>query len=691
MKGSAADKNEGSMLRVGLLGQPNTGKSTFFNGVTGARQHVGNWPGKTVEQKTGQAEARGKKIEIVDLPGTYSLSAASAEEQVTREFVCGGTADAVIALVDAAQLERSMYLLADYAGIGTPVIVALNMTDVARSHGKEVDAARLSEKLGVPVIPTIATKKEGLARLLEGVVEQCAQTKGASIRDTELAARYRKAFGESFDRLAALMPKTQNGGTPAWLALKLLEGDKGARKLVADETDAATLSRVDAILAQHEHGALAAADCKFEWIRDLLSDVVVQSELGKKQSRGSFDRIATHPVWGKPLAFFIMLFGFALSMCLAMPIMAGFSALIPVTSNAIKAGLGGIGAPTIIVSLLTEALTPGIYMSIVIAAFMLGVSLVFGFLEDIGYMARMAFVFDSLMSKLGLHGKSIMPFILSFGCNMGGISGARVIDSQQQRILTIATSMVIPCASIWGVTALVSGLFFGSAAPWVILSLFVLMFVHIKATSWVFGRKFIKDMDRTGLIMELPPYHKPNWKTILGYVWSRLGGALEKAMKIILGVSAAVWALSYSPTGDVRNSLIYAIGKFIEPVGLLFGLDWRLFTAFIISALGKEAALGVIAILFGVGSGGSSLAGTLTGGVHFDTAALSTALISTVPKAQALAFQFAFFFNVPCMAALAAVRYETRSMKWTLAIAGYYIAVALFLAGAAYRVGLAIF
>lgn len=675
-------------LRIGLLGQPNTGKSTFFNGVTGGSQHVGNWPGKTVERKTGRTAVGAHRIEIVDLPGTYSLNAASAEERITRDYVCGGGADAIVALVDASQLERSMYLLSDYVGIGTPLLVALNMTDVALGRGMKIDTAALSRRLGVPVIPTVATKQEGIAELMEGVVALGAAEGGAAaagIAPEALEKRYRDAFGADYDELRSLLPARGIDGCGAgWLAAKLLEGDKIARESVRLVTPESAERRIEAILGRHPDGAIAASGCRYAWIRELLSEAVVRSG-PERERRNAFDRIATHPIWGKPIAVAAVLLGFVLSMIVAMPFMGGLSALIPVTKSAVEALARSMGAPRVIVSLLTEAFAPGLYMSVMIAAFMFGVSLVFGFLEDVGFMARIAYSFDSLMSRIGLHGKSIMPFLLSFGCNMGGISGARVIDSQQQRLLTIAVSLAIPCAGIWGVVGLMSGLFFGLNAGFAVAGLFALMVLHMTLTSWVFGRKLIKGMDASGLIMELPPYHRPNWKTIFGYVRGRMLGTLRKALKIIMGVSLLIWALSYTSDGDASKSAVYAIGKFIEPVGLLFGMDWRLFTAFLMSALSKEAALGVIAVLMGMGTDAASMAGMLTKTMHVDTSTLSATLTSTVSPASAAAFLVAYFFNIPCLGTLAAVRIETRSLKWTLVIAAYYIAVALILAGIVYR------
>lgn len=302
-------------------------------------------------------------------------------------------------------------------------------------------------------------------------------------------------------------------------------------------------------------------------------------------------------------------------------------------------------------------------------------------------MARISYVFDHTMSRLGLHGKAVMPFLVSFGCTIGGAAGARVIDSWGQRVLAISLAWVVPCAGTWGVVGLMSGTFFGVWAPLVVVSLFLTALLHMGITSRIFGRSLLQESDRSGLIMELPPYHKPRWKNLFRFVLNRMGDVLVRALKIVILVAVLFWLLSYTPDGDVSGSIIYAVGTFIEPVTALFGLKWQLFMAFLASAMGKEAALGVLSTLFATGSGVFSSA-IGQGAVAPN---LSSVLLSSISKAEALAFIFAFTFNIPCLMALAATYQETHSLKWTLRIAGYYLGMALLMAFLAYHVGLLIF
>ena len=267
------------------------------------------------------------------------------------------------------------------------------------------------------------------------------------------------------------------------------------------------------------------------------------------------------------------------------------------------------------------------------------------------------------------------------------INFRRVIDSWGQRVMTIALSWVVPCASTWGVVGLVSGTFFGNGAVVVVLALFAVAFLHIFITYKVFGRSLNKVEGRTGLIMELPPYHKPHWKSLFGSVFSKMGNVLSRALRIIICISVIFWLLSYSADGNVANSIIYKVGTFIEPVTSLFGLPWQLFIAFVASAMGKEASLGVMASLFNTGSIWAAIEQSAT----VDTAALSTSMLSVISRPEALAFLFAFFFNMPCLMALTATTQETHSMKWTVRIALYYVLTALIMATIAYHVGLVIF
>ena len=569
-------------------------------------------------------------------------------------------------------------MLADYTGIRVPVVLLLNMMDVAKSQGKQIDTNGIAKSLGIPVVPLVAADKKQYGtffRMLESI------DKNASTLDEKrLAQIYQNTIGAAFDEIKALLPADGIGiYSSTWLTAKLIEQDKLARSLVKETVDAGTYTAIEKKLSNVKDGNLLTGDCKFQWIDKLVNENVTSKK--NKLLRSRFDKAATSKRWGKPIAIGMIVLGLICSMVIGFPLMGLFSGLISAISVPLANWLLDIGAAPFLVSLLCNAILTAVSFALQMASY------VFGLMEDVGYMARISYVFDDTMTKLGLQGKAIMPFLVSFGCNIGGITGTRVIDSWGQRVMTIALSWVVPCASTWGVVGLISGTFFGNGAAVVVLALFAVAFLHIFITYKVFGRSLNKVEGRTGLIMELPPYHKPHWKSLFGSVFSKMGNVLSRALRIIICISVIFWLLSYSADGNVANSIIYKVGTFIEPVTSLFGLPWQLFIAFVASAMGKEASLGVMASLFNTGSIWAAIEQSAT----VDTAALSTSMLSVISRPEALAFLFAFFFNMPCLMALTATAQETHSMKWTVRIALYYVLTALIMATIAYHVGLVIF
>ena len=678
-----------STMTIALLGQPNSGKSTLFNGLTGSKQHVGNWPGKTVEKKEGYFYYKNKKYQVVDLPGTYSLSANSEEEIVTRSYIGDNNVDLVCILVDASQLERSSFMLADYAGIKTPAVLLLNMADVAEDQGKIINVKRISEKLGIPAILFTASNKKSYGEFFE-VIEEGLKRNSQLKSDGILKFNSGKLW-ETYEEILKLLPDSgMEAFSSSWLALKLLEQDEIVMDTVKLNIPKANWNKIESIIKNIENGSLLTADSKFKWIGTLIKDSV-KSTKKEKRIINKFDKIATSNIWGKPLAIFIMVLGLVFSMAVAMPIIGVVGYVQGIISSLIYEGLIFINAPGIIVSLICDGIITAISFAFMMVSFVFGISLVFGFIEEIGYMARISYVFDNVMSKIGLQGKAIMPFLVSFGCNIGGVTGTRVIDSLGQRILTIALSWVIPCAGTWSVVGLVSVVFFGSKSIIVILSLFAVAIIHMLITSKIFGKFLINENDRSGLIMELPPYHKPKFKNLLKFVINRMSDVLVRALKVIIIVAVLFWALSYTSDGKIEGSIIYKIGIFIEPVTMWFGLRWQTFMAFIAAAMGKEAALGVLASLFNAGSSSAGVWSVIAKSVTVSTEGLAGVLSSEISQAEALAFIYAFFFNIPCLMTVASTYQESHSLKWTLRIVGYYMVFALLMSAIAYNVGMLIF
>ena len=675
---------------IGLAGQPNTGKSTLFNRLTGSRQHVGNWPGKTIEKKTGTLVHNGSTYTLIDLPGTYSLSANSAEELISRDHIVSESTDALIVMLDASQLQRSMYLLSETVGINIPVMVACTMMDVAEKQGKVVDIAKLEAALGVPVVAINAARGDGIESLKKqmGALKQ----KGAPLPDQSLRAAYRNIYGERLDELAALLPEKGIGRYGReWLCARLVESDKQISGLVQQSVSGEIWNDIRSVLAEFKDGALKIANARYDWISTTLDGAVgaAPDRVSSVQSR--FDRIATHWFFGKLVSVLMIVVAFVVAFLVVMPFLIGFSLLMPLLIGLVDTASASLELPVMLVSFFKDGVISFLYVSVLMISFITAVVFVFGLMEDIGLFARIAFVHNSLMEALGLNGKSILPFISGFGCNIASVAGCRVIDCEQQRKVTIATSLAIPCPGIWGIVALLTGIFFQGAAPLIAGALFVVSLLHIMVTAWFFRDKCVRKEHKPGLIMELPPFHMPNWKTIFQYVWGKAKAVTVKAGGAILITILGVWALTYTESGDITKSALYGLGKFLEPVTRLVGFDWRLALSFLIAAFSKEATLGAIAIFFGLSELGTSLGSSIYSPITYDAAALSTTIGSTVSKASALAFIFAFYFNIPCFGTIAAIRSETGSTGYTLKLAAYYVVTALLIAGVVYRIGLLVF
>ena len=619
------------------------------------------------------------RYRVTDLPGTYSLSANSEEEIITRIFIASGQADVVCILVDSSQRSRSLFMLADYAGIECPAVLLLNLMDVAEAQGKTVDAEKLEGKLGIPVIPFVAADRKQYGGFFEAVDRALKEKKQINI--DSLTEKYQTIKNGTYGKLLALMPEEgiENYSAP-WLVTKLIEGDTAILEKVKNTLEAEAYQDVQAILSSVQNGALHTGGCKFQWIDELLSDVLVQKQ--EKPLFPKFDRLATHRRWGKPLAVLIILLGLVASFIPAAPIMA-LGSMIPGLGGSISEALSTIGVSQMLIDLINQVVLNTLYFAVAMIGFVLGVNLVFGFLEEVGYMARVSYVFDGTMAKLGLQGKSVMPLVVSFGCTIGGAAGTRVIDSWGQRVLTIALAWVVPCAATWAIVPVLSSLFFGAWAPLIIIAIFIVAGLHMMITAKIFGSKLIRDEDRAGLIMELPPYHKPRWKALLRSILVRTWDILARALRVIFLVSLVFWLLTYSTSGNPDETVLYRFGRAIEPVTMIFGLTWQTFLAYFASMVSKEAALGVLGSLY-LGAGSLFTATVGSGGKV--AAGLESVLLASLTAPAALAFIFAVTFNAPCLMAITSTYQETRSLKWTLRILGYYFATSLILAFLVYRV-----
>lgn len=642
-KRKAAASGDKTDATVALLGQPNSGKSTLFNGLTGSHQHVGNWPGKTVEQKSGVFSRQGKTIEVIDLPGAYGLAAASPEEEVTRDYVTRGEADAVVVFADASQLERSLYMLASYAGNPTPALLVLNMMDVAEAQGKQVDVPLLERRLGIPVVPMVASDRksyEGFYKALDSVLGWSKGTVKAQQSD-----------GASCASGAATSVVSHDVTRPA-----------------APEACGSSIRDVTA--------------ARFAWVESLLDGAQTKPAATAALSR--FDRIALGSRWSKPLAALMILVGFLLAFIPALPIM-GLGGMVSSLGLVVASALTASGVPEVVGSLLSGVVFNSLCFGIMMVGYVFGINLVFGIYEETGYMARISYVFDSTMARFGLQGKSLMPFLMCLGCTMGGVSGSRVIDSWGQRMLTVAMSWAIPCGSTWGVVPVLAVAFFGWWAPVVIVAVFVTCLLLMWVVGKLFGPRLVDADQRSGMVMELPPYHKPRMGNIARNACLKSWQMFRRAIKVVALFAFAIWALTYTSTGSVEGSLLYTIGTAIEPVTMIFGLNWELFTAWLSGMVLKESVLGVLSGLFaGTATPNAAIIGAVTGSAVV-AGNIGEVLATSITAPQALAFIFAFTFNMPCAASVSATYGEIHSAKWTALIAAFYVAASLLLGCAVFH------
>lgn len=669
---------------IALLGQPNSGKSTLFNQLTGLKQHVGNWPGKTVEKKEGTFVREGVTYKIVDLPGSYSLSANSDEEIVTRDYIAYGNADLVLIMVDAAQLQRSLYMLADFAGINTPAVLILNMMDVAEKLGKKIDAAQMERKLGIPVLPFVAAEKKQYEKLYACMDKALKQPGFLDTR--ELEKEYGAGEQSVYAKVLEQMPQSgMEQYSPMWLAVKCMEKDQVVLERVTDRMPGEQKAQLEALVLGEKESSFFVGNCKYNWINKLLDGAVKQS--GNNKALSKFDQLATGRRWGKPIAIGVILLALVATMIIAAPIMLIGSMIPTLLSGPLRSLLEGFHVAEVLVSLISSLIPNILYFAVSMSGFVLGITFVFSFIEEVGYMARVSFVFDNWMSKLGLQGKSIMAFFMGAGCTIGGASGTRVIDNWGQRVLAMALVWAVPCGATWSLMPTLASMFFGKGAILVMIAIVAFMFAAMAIVAKVFGNKLAPVEERTGMIMEMPPYHKPRWGHLIRHTLNHAWDIFKRAFCVIFIVALVFWILSYTSDGKIENSIIYKVGTFIEPVTRIFGLGWQTFMAFVASALSKEAVLGVLSSIYtNSGSVFDSTIGTAAAASN-----LGEVLPTVISKAEALAFIFATTFNVPCVMALAATYRETHSLKWTLKIAAFYTCMALLLSCIIYHIGVLIF
>ena len=659
-------------LHVAFVGNPNCGKTTLFNAYTGARLKVANWPGVTVEKKEGNMQYHGNRYKLVDLPGTYSLTSYTMEERLTRQYIFEDDVDVIIDVADASALERNLYLTIQLIELGKPVVLALNMMDIVEERGMEIDMHRLPEMLGIPVVPVSARKRTGLEVLMHAVEHhknspahgfEHHHSKGAHRHDhhDEYVMVYSDEIEDKIDavieRLEVKYPDMKNY---RWHALKFLEQDEEIlSKYPIDVTDIIDRSYESDIINQ-----------RYDFIDEIMDEVMVNKSV-KSRFTDKIDSVVTHRIWGVPVFFAIMAVVFFLTFTIGDWLKGYFELGLEYFSDAVRNALEFAGAGDLIVSLTVDGIIAGVGGILTFLPNIFILFLALAFLEDSGYMSRVAYVMDGIMGKLGLSGRAFIPMLLGFGCTVPAVMASRALEDPKDRLKTILVTPFMSCSARLPVYVLLSSMFFGSYAMLAAFSMYVIGLCVAILLAFVMG-KLSDGGEKHNLLIELPEYKTPNARTIAIYVWEKIKDYLTKAGTTIFLASIVLWAvLNFGPSGltsDMSQSFAAMIGRFIAPALALAGLgSWQLAVALISGIAAKEVVVSSMSVLFGISNISSA-----------EGMANLAALLGSTGFTAVNAYSMMLFclLYVPCAATIAMIKRETKSVKWMLVSIVMHIGIA---------------
>ncbi|MCX8053860.1 MAG: ferrous iron transport protein B [Armatimonadetes bacterium] len=672
--------NKDKEIVVAIAGNPNSGKTTVFNELTGARQHVGNWSGVTVERKEGVVELNGVRLRVVDLPGIYSLSAYSQEEIIARDFLINGNVDVIINVVDASNLERNLYLTTQLLELGIGTVIALNMIDEAESQGQKIDAAAMARLLGTRVVPTQATRGTGIKELLRQTVEVARCRTCEPPRST----RHNPEIENEIAKLEARIGSTAEGfALPVrWLIVKSLEGDEDARRRLIETlpNGRVALAAIDDAkrhLERHFGGELEAviADARYGFIGGLLREVVIRTKSPEALTlTDRIDSVVLHRWIGIPIFLTLMLLVFELTFDVG----GRFAEFIEVGIDSAGGWLQNLMPPGPLVSLLVDGVIAGVGGVIVFLPNIVVMFTLISFLENSGYMARAAFLMDRSMHAMGLHGKSFIPMLMGFGCNVPAIMATRTLETFEDRLLTILVTPLMSCTARLPIYILFTGIFFSRQGALVIFSIYALGVMLAVASGKLF-RKTLFAKAVSPFVMELPPYRLPTLKGTVIHVWERTSIFLTKAGTVILAASVVIWALGCLPWGvrfGSEQSIVGYMGRFLQPIVAPLGLDWRAAVALFFGVGAKEVVVSTLGVLY------ASSVSEHTG------LAFREGITRAFTPLTAYVFMVISLIYVPCVATVAAIKRETNSWQWTLFAIGYAMCLAYLVGYVVYRLGL---
>ena len=660
--------NSEHTIQVAFVGNPNCGKTTLFNALTGANLKVANWPGVTVEKKEGTAFYKGQKINLIDTPGIYSLTSYSIEEKVTRNCVMEDDIDVIVNVVDASSLERNLYLTLQLLELGKPVILAMNMMDIVKERGMEIDNHRLPEMLGnIPVVPVSARKRTGLNILLHAVKHHYEEDVQA------LVVKYSDEIENKITMLTEkLCEKYPELSFKRWTAIKLLEADEQMIKTYP----------VDLPTVLDRSYEKEIINGKYKYIEEIIEEVLFYKHSSKEEMTDRVDQILTHRIWGVPVFLGIMALVFFLTFTIGDLLKGVFETGLDALLNGATALLTSMKVADWMISLVVDGAIAGVGGILTFLPNIFILFLALGILEDSGYMARVAYVMDGIMGKVGLSGKAFLPMVLGFGCSVPAVMASRTLEKEEDRRRTIFLTPFMSCSARMPIYVLFSSIFFPNYAAVAAFSLYALGLVIAILIALIMGK--IKKGDSAGsLLMELPEYKMPNARTIAIYVWEKVKDYLSKAGTTIFLASIVIWfVLNFGIHGmvqDVQESFGAVLGHWLEPVLAPAGLGlWQIALSLIAGLSAKEVVVSSMAVLFGIANINSAAG----------MAGLSTALAQYgFGPVNAYALMVFCLLYTPCMATVATIHKESASWKFTMKmvlfqlVLAYVAAVIVFQAG----------
>ena len=653
-------------IKIGLAGNPNCGKTTMFNNLTGAKQYVGNWPGVTVEKKVGKLKGY-NDVEIVDLPGVYSLSPYTLEEVVTRNFMIDDKPDAIINIIDASNIERNLYLTTQILELGIPTVSALNMIDVVEKRGDIINLDKISQILGCPVIKTSALKGTGTKEVALKAIE-IAKNKTSNNFNMNFSQEVKSALNE-IKALISSEKLKKSDINDNWMAIKLFERDSNLLEKVTISNE--VNNKIENIISKCEkefdddaEGIITAE--RYEFIGSIVSKIIKKKDNSKHTISDKIDKVVTNRILALPIFALIMWGVYYISVSSLGAILTDWTndtLFGEIIGENVAAFLENIGTAPWLQGLINDGIIGGVGAVLGFVPQIMLLFFLLAILEDCGYMARIAFIMDRIFRKFGLSGKSFIPVLISSGCGVPGIMATRTMENDKDRRITIMLTTFIPCGAKLPIIALFAGAIFGGAS-WVAPSVYFLGIFMIIICGIILNKTKVFKGEPAPFVMELPQYHIPSFKGVILHMWDRAKAFIVKAGTIIFVACAVIWfTSSFSWTlqmVDAQDSILASIGKVIAPIFAPLGFgNWQSAVSTLTGFVAKENVVGTFGVLFGIAEAAE------------DTPVLLTQIGSMFTAASGLAFIAFNMLNAPCFAAIGAIRREMGSWKWMWITIGF--------------------